>query len=69
MDSKTITIELENVQLNVGYYFTAAYESDEQELENMHLELIYTVSGDDITELLHHYDEKIREIIYNLLEN
>lgn len=69
MDSKTITIELENVQLNVEYYFTAAYESDEQELENMHLELIHTISGDDITELLHHYDEKIREIIYNLLEN
>ena len=67
MDSRTIIIELENVQLKVEYYFTAAYESDEQELENMHLELIYTVSGDDITELLHHYDEKIREIIYNKL--
>lgn len=59
----TTTITLNDVQLEIDYYFT---EQDiNPDLENMRIESICTVSGDDITELvLDKYHDEICSKVY-----
>jgi len=48
--SQHTTIELEGVSLKIEYDFSTPYDNDEQQLDTLQVELIETVSGDDITE-------------------
>ena len=68
MKSQSVRIELENVDLEVEYYFETPYDLDEQQLETLRIELVTTVSGDDITELTWHLREKIAFAVYDRLD-
>jgi len=61
MKTQTATIEIENVTLEVDYYFNAQSNDDEQDLENMRIEGIRTESGDDIYNLVR--DKWIEQIV------
>ena len=61
MKTQTATIEIENVTLEVDYYFNAQSNDDEQDLENMRIEGIRTESGDDIYNLVR--DKWIEHIV------
>jgi hypothetical protein len=67
MKTQTATIEIENVTLEVDYYFNAQSNDDEQDLENMRIEGIRTESGDDIYNLVRDkWIEKIVMAVYCL---
>ena len=68
MKSQTIRIELENVDLEVEYYFDTPYDLDEQQLETLRIESITTLHNDDITELMWHHQEKIAFAVYEALD-
>ena len=68
MKSQTVRIELENVDLEVGYYFDTPYDLDEQQLETLRIESITTLHNDDITELMWHHQEKIAFAVYEALD-
>lgn len=68
MSTQYVSIELEGVHLNIEYYFDTPYDLDEQELETLRIELVTTVSGDDITELTWHLREKIAFAVYDRLD-
>jgi len=61
MKTQTATIEIENVTLEIDYYFNAQSNDDEQDLENMRIEGIRTESGDDIYNLVR--DKWIEQIV------
>ena len=61
MKTQTAIIEIENVTLEVDYYFNAQSNDDEQDLENMRIEGIRTESGDDIYNLVR--DKWIEQIV------
>ena len=66
--SKHTTIELEGVILKIEYDFSTPYDDYEQQLDTLQVELITTVSGDDITELMWHHREKIAIAVYEKLD-
>jgi len=66
--SQYTTIELEGVSLKIEYDFSTPYDNDEQQLDTLQVELITTVSGDDITELMWHHREKIAIAVYERLD-
>ena len=68
MSSQTIRIELEGVDLEIGYYFETPYDLDEQQLETLRIESIETLHNDDITELMWHHREKIAFAVYERLD-
>ena len=68
MSSQTIRIELEGVDLEIGYYFETPYDLDEQQLETLRIESIETLHKDDITELMWHHREKIAFAVYEALD-
>jgi hypothetical protein len=68
MSSQTIRIELEGVDLEIGYYFETPYDLDEQQLETLRIESIETLHKDDITELMWHHREKIAFAVYERLD-
>jgi hypothetical protein len=68
MSSQTIRIELEGVDLEIGYYFETPYDLDEQQLETLRIESITTLHNDDITELMWHHREKIAFAVYERLD-
>ena len=68
MKSQTVRIELENVDLEVEYYFDTPYDLDEQQLETLRIESITTLHNDDITELMWHHQEKIAFAVYEALD-
>ena len=68
MSSQTIRIELEGVDLEIGYYFETPYDLDEQQLETLRIESITTLHKDDITELMWHHREKIAFAVYDKLD-
>lgn len=68
MKNQTVRIELENVDLEVEYYFDTPYDLDEQQLETLRIETITTFHNDDITELLWHLREKIAFAVYEALD-
>lgn len=53
-------VKIEETYLDVEYYF-ADYEVS---LENMRIEEVCTMHGDDITELMYQYYQNIAEEIY-----
>lgn len=53
-------VKIEETYLEVEYYFA----DEEVSLEMMRIDSIYTMHGDDITELMYHYYQKIVEEIY-----
>jgi hypothetical protein len=61
MKTQTATIEIENVTLEIDYYFNAQSNDDEQDLENMRIEGIRTESGDNIYNLV--IDKWIEQIV------
>jgi len=61
MKTQTATIEIENVTLEIDYYFNAQSNDDEQDLENIRIEGIRTESGDDIYNLVR--DKWIEQIV------
>ena len=68
MKSQKIRIELENVDLEVEYYFDTPYDLDEQQLETLRIESITTLHNDDITELMWHHREKVAIAVYEKLD-
>ena len=68
MKSQKIRIELENVDLEVEYYFDTPYDLDEQQLETLRIETITTLHNDDITELMWHHREKVAIAVYERLD-
>ena len=68
MKSQSVRIELENVDLEVEYYFDTPYDLDEQQLETLRIESITTLHNDDITELMWHHQEKIAFSVYEALD-
>ena len=68
MSSQTIRIELEGVDLEIGYYFETPYDLDEQQLETLRIESIETLHKDDITELMWQHREKIAFAVYERLD-
>ena len=56
----TMRVKIEETYLDVEYYFA----DDEVSLEKMRIEEVCTEHGDDITELMYHYYQKIAEEIY-----
>ena len=66
--SQHTTIELEGVTLNIEYDFSTPYDDDEQQRDALQVELITTVSGDDITELMWHLRENIAIAVYEKLD-
>jgi len=68
MSSQTIRIELEGVDLEIGYYFETPYDLDEQQFETLRIESITTLHNDDITELMWHHREKIAFAVYERLD-
>lgn len=53
-------VKIEETYLEVEYYFA----DEEVSLEKIRVESVYTMHGDDITELMYQYYQKIVEEIY-----
>ena len=68
MKSQSVRIELEGVDLEIGYYFETPYDLDEQQLETLRIESITTFHNDDITELMWHHRENIAFAVYERLD-
>lgn len=62
-----INVTVENVDLEIEYYFGTPFDEDEQQLETLHIDAVKTSSGDDITELMWHHNEKIAIAVYRKL--
>lgn len=56
----TMRVKIEETYLEVEYYFA----DNDISLEMMRIDSICTMHGDDITELMYHYYQKIVEEIY-----
>ena len=56
----TMRVKIEETYLEVEYYFA----DEEVSLEKIRVESVYTMHGDDITELMYQYYQKIVEEIY-----
>ena len=68
MKSQSVRIELENVDLEIEYYFDTPYDLDEQQVETLRIESITTLHNDDITELMWHHRENIAFAVYEALD-
>lgn len=62
-----INVTVENVDLEIEYYFDTPSDEDEQQLETLHIDAVRTLSGDDITDLVYHHNEKITIAVYVML--
>lgn len=68
MNSQSVRIELEGVDLEIEYYFETPFDIDEQQLETLRIESITTLHNDDITELMWHHKESIAFAVYEKLD-